>query len=236
MLAGVARRTVRLADGALVEHFDAGRRSDHSTRFVARHLRVERGSVVAEIGCGTGVLAMCAARRGAVRVWATDVDPECVALMRAGAAENRLLQVRTAVGSLLDPVPAGERLDLVVAVLPQKPTLVQFSQRFAGGPDGADLVIAGIDAAAARLHAGARLVLFHHTLAAPARVEESLGRAFDWRVLGERLRCVSREHFAGLAPGMLEHALDLAAHGTIRAWTRGAFLVWSARVIEAVRR
>jgi methylase of polypeptide subunit release factors len=232
----VPRRIIRIDGVELVEHFDAERRSDHSTRFVAQHLRVAPGSAAAEVGCGTGVLAMVAARRGARRVWATDVDAQCVALLRAAALENRLPQVRAEAGSLLAPVPRSERLDLVVAVLPQKPALVRFSQRYAGGADGAELLVALVDAAAARLRRGARLVLYHHSLAAPSRVEAALGRAFVWRTVAERIRCLSREHYASLAPGMLDHLLALAGRGTIQVEERGAFLLWTCRVLEAVRR
>lgn len=43
---------------------------------------------VADIGCGTGVLAMAAAKRGAARVVATDIDPVAGATARANIAAN----------------------------------------------------------------------------------------------------------------------------------------------------
>jgi ribosomal protein L11 methyltransferase len=45
------------------------------------------GRTVADVGCGTGVLAIAAARRGAEAV-AVDVDPEAVGVARANAARN----------------------------------------------------------------------------------------------------------------------------------------------------
>ena len=133
-------RTVRIQGHDLVEGFDAAHRSDHATRFVGAHLRVAPGARAAEIGCGTGVLSLLMARLGAREVWATDVDPAAVALAAEGARRNGFSQVRTVVGNLLDEVPAEPPLDVVAAVMPQKPSPVRFSVAYSGGEDGADLL------------------------------------------------------------------------------------------------
>jgi methylase of polypeptide subunit release factors len=203
---------------------------------VARHLRVARGDVVAEVGCGTGLLAAFAAAHGASRVWASDVDPACVELARRTAAANALPQVQARCGALLDPIPRSERIDLVVAVLPQKPATVEFSTRYAGGTDGADLIVALAREAAERLQPAGRLVLYHHSVAAPGRVGGALDAAYDWRVVASRARWISRRLYANLAPGMLGHALALCEAGVIRIRECGPWLVWESRVIEAVRR
>lgn len=131
---------MRLQGHELVEAFDGAHRSDHSTRLVGSSLRVAAGARAAEIGCGTGVLSSLLARLGAREVWATDVDPVAAALAAEGARRNGLPQVRPVVGSLLDPLPADVRLDVVAAVMPQKPSPVPFALAYAGGPDGADLL------------------------------------------------------------------------------------------------
>lgn len=56
------------------------------------------GATVADIGCGTGVLAIGAARLGA-EVTAVDIDPDAVEVTRENAARNGV-EVRTAVGSV----------------------------------------------------------------------------------------------------------------------------------------
>jgi ribosomal protein L11 methylase PrmA len=135
------QRIVRLRGHALIECYDAAHRSDQAGRFLGRQLRVRRGAHVAEVGCGTGVLAFLAARLGAARVWATDVVPAAVTLADEGARRNELDHVVTArVAALLDGVPHEESLDLVLAVMPQRPAPRDFSARYAGGPDGADLL------------------------------------------------------------------------------------------------
>lgn len=56
---------------------------------------VKRGSIVIDVGCGSGILALSAARRGA-RVYATDTDPIAVDAIRANFKANRLRPVRIA--------------------------------------------------------------------------------------------------------------------------------------------
>ena len=56
-------------------------------RLIRRGIRLRR---VADIGCGTGVLAMAAARAWRVPVVATDIDPVAVWTARENVAANRL--------------------------------------------------------------------------------------------------------------------------------------------------
>ena len=179
---------------------------------------------------------MTAAALGAARVWAVDVDAAAVALCSASARANGLPAVRAVTGVLLDPLPADSPLDLVVAVMPQKPSNSAFSARYAGGADGADLVCAAIDAAAARLSSGGRLLVYHHSVAHPARVEAALARSFEWSTAASRLRCFGAQRYERQAPGMLAHLSALAEAGTVDVRIGAAHLVWRSRVIAAVRR
>ena len=69
---------------------------------------------VADVGTGSGILAIAAARLGARRVWARDVDPVAVAVARENVRRNGVAHVvRVARGAGLGPIPA--RYDLIVA-------------------------------------------------------------------------------------------------------------------------
>jgi ribosomal protein L11 methyltransferase len=70
------------------------------------------GRRVADIGCGTGILAIAAARRGA-DVDAVDVDADAVEVTRTNAARNEV-ELHTAVGSV---GAVRGRVDVVVANL-----------------------------------------------------------------------------------------------------------------------
>jgi ribosomal protein L11 methyltransferase len=73
------------------------------------------GSRVLDVGCGSGILSIAAARLGARRVSGLDIDPIAIEATLANARRNRLARrIRARVGSL----PSGEPpFDLVVANL-----------------------------------------------------------------------------------------------------------------------
>lgn len=68
---------------------------------------------VLDLGTGSGIGAVCAARRGA-RVVATDINPEAVRCARLNAIAHHLEnKIEMATGDLFAPVP-GEAFDLVL--------------------------------------------------------------------------------------------------------------------------
>ncbi|MES2211236.1 MAG: 50S ribosomal protein L11 methyltransferase [Chloroflexota bacterium] len=73
------------------------------------------GARVLDVGCGSGILAIAAARLGAVRVLAVDIDPIAVEATLANARRNRLARrIEARAGSL----PTGEPPhDLILANL-----------------------------------------------------------------------------------------------------------------------
>jgi ribosomal protein L11 methyltransferase len=77
--------------------------------------RVRRGDEVLDLGTGSGILAIAAAKLGARRVVALDTDPEAVKAARENAAANVVGdEVEVREGSLPEGM-AGERFDLIVA-------------------------------------------------------------------------------------------------------------------------
>jgi len=66
---------------------------------------VKPGDRVADVGCGSGILALAAARLGARRVLASDSDPQALRVARQNVARNRLGgRVVVREGDLLDGV------------------------------------------------------------------------------------------------------------------------------------
>jgi ribosomal protein L11 methyltransferase len=89
------------------------------------HLRP--GDTVADVGTGSGILAIAAAKLGASRVRAVDHDPAAVEVARANVLQNGVGDTVTVVGGdLLDPVVvpvdvilANLTADLLLIVAPQ---------------------------------------------------------------------------------------------------------------------
>ena len=208
--------------------------ADHATMFVLEHLAVRRGDRVAEPGCGTGVLSLCAAMAGAASVVGTDIDPEALAAARQNAALNGIGNVRFVEGNLLEPV--APPLDFVVALLPHKPAPRAFNHRYYGGRDGTDLLRAVIHQSADRVVAGGRLVLYVNSIAHPRRVGDEFNRHFDVRLLGEKRRDFTREEFDGLTPGMFAHLEAQRAHGEAEFGRDEKGLYFMARLYEGIRR
>ncbi|HHH36974.1 MAG TPA: 50S ribosomal protein L11 methyltransferase [Gammaproteobacteria bacterium] len=74
------------------------------------------GATVLDYGCGSGILAVAAARLGAAPVWATDIDPQALAATRANAARNGVAGcVHTTLPEELPPLQADCLLANILA-------------------------------------------------------------------------------------------------------------------------
>lgn len=151
------------------------------SRLFCRHVTVQPGDRVLEIGTGIGLAAVLAARAGA-RVVATDVVEAAVRCARANAVLNGVadrLEVR--LGDGFAPV-RGLTFDLICTSPPQMPTPPDRERADAaaaadnGGRDGWSLLDRVIAGAPAHLNPGGRLVF---TLFAFLGVKTALGKLAD---------------------------------------------------------
>ena len=101
----------------LVIEIDPGRVFGHgahpTTRLILEQLdrRIVGGESVLDVGCGSGVLAIAAARLGARRVVAIDVDADAVTVTKENAVRNGV-DVKASTTAIAD---LGGTFDLVVA-------------------------------------------------------------------------------------------------------------------------
>ncbi|HWA39879.1 MAG TPA: 50S ribosomal protein L11 methyltransferase [Burkholderiales bacterium] len=114
--AGTRAAVVRIDPGLA---FGTG--SHPSTRLMLEYLagRISGNERVLDYGCGSGILAVAAARLGAAAVDAVDIDPQSVEATTANAARNAV-RVRAA---LPDALPAGD-YDVVVANILAQPLIL----------------------------------------------------------------------------------------------------------------
>ncbi|MFN3616005.1 MAG: 50S ribosomal protein L11 methyltransferase, partial [Rubrimonas sp.] len=106
-----------------------------------------RPARVADIGCGTGVLAMAAARIWRVGAVASDIDPVATDTARANAAVNGvgpMVRVVTAPGFNHPALRSGPRFDLIAANILARPLKRLAPMMAARCAPGGALVLSGI--------------------------------------------------------------------------------------------
>jgi len=88
-----------------------------SLRFLEQITRgLKPGWSLADLGTGSGILALAAKRFGAKRVVAIDVDPTAISTAKTNAEVNNIDTVAFQLGDLRRWIPAG-RIDIVTANL-----------------------------------------------------------------------------------------------------------------------
>jgi ribosomal protein L11 methyltransferase len=105
------------------------------------------GESVLDYGCGTGILAIAAARLGAGRVEGVDIDAQAIAASRANAAANRV-EATFVSASRFGPGD-GARYDVIVANILANPLVVLAPLVAARARPGGRVVLSGILAAQA---------------------------------------------------------------------------------------
>jgi ribosomal protein L11 methyltransferase len=154
-LHGSHDRKHRRAGGISIE-IDAGTAfgtGHHGTtegclRALDRIVKARRPRHILDVGCGTGVLAMAAAKAAGTKVLASDIDPEAVRVTRHNAKANGLgssIKAIVATGLKHSCIAAGAPYDLIFANILARP-LVALAQdlSFILTPHGA-LILSGLN-------------------------------------------------------------------------------------------
>jgi release factor glutamine methyltransferase len=130
-----------------------------------------RPLAVCDVGTGSGILAVCAAKYLDCRVTAVDVSPAALAVAKANAASHGVAERIAFIGSdLLETVPAAARFDFILSNPPYvstaeferlPPMVRDFEPRTAlvAGPQGTEVIARLIPQAASRLASGGHLLI-----------------------------------------------------------------------------
>jgi release factor glutamine methyltransferase len=133
-----------------------------TSRFFAEFLQARdfTGKRVVEVGTGSGILALSAAKAGAAAVLALDINPEAVKTAAVNAKLNGLTQVEARLSNLFSAVPESEKFDVVICSPPSfsgEPRNIA-DRAWHAGPGYRDIVPL-FDQAAARLKADGTMYL-----------------------------------------------------------------------------
>lgn len=99
------------------------------------------GKRVLDMGCGTGILAILASKRGAKDILAVDFDPICVESVNENKELNQVSNIEAKLGS--KEVIVGLRFDVVLANINRNILLDQFDVYASDLPDAGELYISG---------------------------------------------------------------------------------------------
>ena len=85
------------------------------SNLVAGALRVEEGDVAIDVGCGSGILSIIAAKLGARRVYAIDKSPDVIEVGRANAEANQVSdRISFYHGDLFEPLDPSIEADVII--------------------------------------------------------------------------------------------------------------------------
>ena len=212
-------------------------RPTSTSREVAAGLVVNPGDTVIDVGCGSGVLSFVAARIGAGRVYGTDASRQAVNCARRNGQSLGLSDaVEFRLGSLFEPLE-GVEADVVIGDVSGIPDDIAaasdwFPGGFGGGPTGAEVPVAMLEASQPHLRPGARLYLPTGSIQDEGAVLRAARRIFgEDRIhkLGERLM--------PLPAKLSESAVvrKLMDSGVVNLIRRGSRYLWELRVWECTR-
>jgi release factor glutamine methyltransferase len=160
--------------------------SAYSTELVAKNLAVRKGDTVLDVGCGSGVLAVLAAKRGA-RVVAVDASEDACLCTKLNAKLHGVAEmVDVRAGDLYEPV-RGEQFDLVISNPPYLPLEPrdELDKLWCCGR-GLGLLKRLVSGLPLHMKPGGRALLTFSSLTGVGAVEKALRRAgLAWRVVDE---------------------------------------------------
>ncbi|MBI3269069.1 MAG: methyltransferase [Planctomycetes bacterium] len=190
------------------------------------------GARVLDLGCGSGVFGLWAARAGAGAVWLVDVDPAAVACARENARRNRLAHVRFATGDFFEPC-GRERFDVIIGNVPQTPAPRDFSTAKWGGSDGTAHLRRLAREAPAHLAPGGRVYFVLIDLTHADRALEAFARRFVVRCRLRLRRTFTPAEYDARLPGLWSYMERLRAKGWVRYRQQGRKYSFGVRLMEA---
>lgn len=144
---------------------DATFRPSTISSLLADALDFKPGSVVVDVGCGSGILSIIAAKLGASRVYGVDAADETVEIGSANADAHGVGdQIEFAQGDMFDPLDPNLEADVVIGDVSGIPDAIAtasgwFPSGLSGGPTGAELPMRMIEESKRLLKKGGRLFL-----------------------------------------------------------------------------
>ena len=203
------------------------------SQLLADALTIGKGDVVIDAGCGSGVLAIIAAKLGASKVYGVDAARDTVEIASVNAEANGVAD-RTEFfeGDLFEPLPENVKADVVIGDVSGIPDEIAqasgwFPSGLAGGPSGAELPMRMLAEAKRLLAAGGRMFLPTGSLQDENSILERAKSVYT------SMKQLTERHIP--LPSSLSEdpaLLKLLKEKVIDLKQRGSRFMWTARVWE----
>ena len=143
--------------------------SPHGSKALGSVIKINKGEKVLDVGCGTGFLAILAAKMGGI-VKGTDILKNAIKLSKQNAIENKV-NIDFRIGNLFSSFE-GEVFDVIIANIPQellspkirgqwdKEKIISYS----GGKSGSEVLIKTLSKAKKHMHKKSRLYIVVYTM------------------------------------------------------------------------
>jgi methylase of polypeptide subunit release factors len=200
---------------------------------LAESLEIEKDSVVVDVGCGSGVLSIIAAKLGARKVYGVDAAEDTAAVAMANArAQGVEDSVEFFEGDLFEPLPIGLEADVVIGDVSGIPDELAeasgwFPSGLAGGPSGAELPMRMLEGAKKLLRRGGKLILPTGTLQDEKSITDKAKSMYE-SIRELSSRAIPLPSFLSDHPSLQL----LIRSKVIDVTQRGSRLLWTARIWE----
>jgi D-alanine-D-alanine ligase-like ATP-grasp enzyme/methylase of polypeptide subunit release factors len=193
-----------------------------STIELASLLDIQSGDEVLELGCGSGLLSIAAAKLGAKRIVATDLDAKSLYAVEKNGRRNGVAdKIFVCAGAWYEAINNDEFLndrkagfDVIIATPPQTPGPHPFGPKY-GGPDGTKHLFKIIEGARNFLKPErGRLWLMAISLANPSALWKFLSDRFsEVTLVRQTERTFMANEYEALDPGLFKYLCSLRAAG-----------------------
>jgi methylase of polypeptide subunit release factors len=192
-----------------------------STIKLANLLDVRPGDEVLELGCGSALLSIAAAKLGARRVVATDLDVNALEAARQTISLNGVAdRIELRAGSWYEAVRGPnsamnheDRFDVIIATPPQTPGQYPFGPKY-GGPEGLLHLSKIVRGAPVFLKENGRLWLISISLANTNELWNLLKANFShFSIIDETRRVFTPLEYESLSEGLYGYLCGLRAAG-----------------------
>ncbi len=141
----------------------------HGSKALGTAIRISKGESVLDVGCGTGFLAILAAKKGGI-VSGTDILPDAIILSKENASMNNV-RVDFRRGDLFSPFK-GKKFDVIIANIPQEVLSPKIKSKwtkekvisYSGGKTGSEMLMKTLAWAKRYMHRETRLYIVVYTM------------------------------------------------------------------------